>query len=60
MSEIKFKVSKDGNEKKYIPLIRKMLSRSLSEIRECLSNTSSLRSCRKKGRKLYCMRMTEL
>ena len=25
MSEIKFKVSKDGNEKKYIPLIRKML-----------------------------------
>ena len=36
MSEIKFKVSKDGNEKKYIPLIRK------------------------KGRKLYCMRMTEL
>ena len=38
MSEIKFKVSKDGNEKKYIPLIRKMLSRSLSEIRECLSN----------------------
>ena len=45
MSEIKFKVSKDGNEKKYIPLIRKMLSRSLSEIRECLSNNGYIDIC---------------
>lgn len=45
MSEIKFKVSKDGNEKKYIPLIRKMLSRSLSEIRECLSNNRYIDIC---------------
>lgn len=45
MSEIKFKVSKNGNEKKYIPLIRKMLNRSLSEIRECLSNNGYIDIC---------------
>ena len=45
MSEIKFKVSKDGNEKKYIPLIRKMMNRSLSEIRECLCNNGYIDIC---------------
>lgn len=45
MSEIKFKVSKVGNEKKYIPLIRKMLNRSLFEIRECLRNNDYVDIC---------------
>ena len=45
MSEIKFKVIKDGNEKKYIPLIRKMLNRSLMEIKECLSNNGYIDIC---------------
>lgn len=45
MSEIKFKVIKDGNEKKYIPLIRKMMNRSLSEIRECLCNNEYIDIC---------------
>ena len=45
MSEIKFKVIKDGNEKKYIPLIRKMMNRSLSEIRECLCNNGYIDIC---------------
>lgn len=78
MGEIQFKISKDGNEKKYISLIRKMLDCSLSEIREYLSNHGYVDICslenidglqhmdelieelQKKGRKLYCMRMTEL
>ena len=42
---VKFKISKDGNEKNYIPLIRKMLNRSLSEIRECLSNDGYIDIC---------------
>ena len=41
----KFKISKDGNEKKYIPLIRKMMNRSLSEIRECLCNNGYIDIC---------------
>ena len=45
MSEIKFKVSKVGNEKKNIPLIRKMLNRSLFEIRECLRNNGYVDIC---------------
>ena len=45
MSEIKFKVIKDGNEKKYIPLIRKMLNRSLMEIKERLSNNGYIDIC---------------
>ena len=42
---VKFKISKDGNEKKYIPLIRKMMNRSLSEIRECLCNNGYIDLC---------------
>ena len=42
---VKFKISKDGNEKKYIPLIRKMMNRSLSEIRECLCNNGYIDIC---------------
>ena len=42
---VKFTISKDGNEKNYIPLIRKMLNRSLSEIRECLSNDGYIDIC---------------
>ena len=38
MSEIKFTVLKDGNAMKYIPVIKKMLNRPLSEIRERLNN----------------------
>ena len=46
MGEIKFKVSKDGNEKTYIPLIKKMTERSLSEIKECLSDNDYVDICR--------------
>ena len=46
MDEIKFKVSKDGNEKTYIPLIKKMTERSLSEIKECLSDNDYVDICR--------------
>ena len=42
---VKFKISKDGNEKKYIPLIRKMMNRPLSEIRECLCNNGYIDIC---------------
>ena len=42
---VKFTTPKDGNEKNYIPLIRKMLNRSLSEIRECLSNDGYIDIC---------------
>ena len=42
---VKFKISKDGNEKKYIPLIRKKMNRSLSEIRECLCNNGYIDIC---------------
>ena len=45
MSEIKFKVSQDGNEKTYIPLIKKRIDRSLSEIKECLSNNDYVDIC---------------
>ena len=45
MSEIKFKVSRDGNEKTYIPLIKKRIDRSLSEIKECLSNNDYVDIC---------------
>ena len=45
MSEIKFKIIKDGNEKKYIPLIKKKLNHSLMEIKECLSNNDYIDIC---------------
>lgn len=45
MSEIKFKVLKDGNTMKYIPLIKKMLNRPLSEIRERLNNNGYMDTC---------------
>ena len=38
MSEIKFTILKDGNAMKYIPMIKKMLNRPLSEIKERLNN----------------------
>lgn len=38
MSEIKFTILKDGNAMKYIPVIKKMLNRPLSEIKERLNN----------------------
>ena len=45
MSEIKFKVLKDGNAMKYIPLIKKMLNCPLSEIRERLNNNDYVDAC---------------
>ena len=45
MSEIKFKVLKDGNTMKYIPLIKKMLNCPLSEIRESLNNNDYVDAC---------------
>ena len=42
---VKFNISIDGNEKNYMPLIRKMLNRSVSEIRECLSNDGYIDIC---------------
>lgn len=45
MSEIKFKVLKDGNTMKYIPVIKKMLKGSLSEIRERLNNNGYVDTC---------------
>lgn len=36
MAEIKFKISNDGNEKKYILLLKKRMNCPLSEIRERL------------------------
>lgn len=38
MAEIKFKISNDGNEKKYILLLKKRMNCPLSEIRERLHN----------------------
>lgn len=45
MSEIKFKVLKDGNTMKYIPVIKKMRNGSLSEIRERLNNNGYVDTC---------------
>lgn len=45
MSEIKFKVLKDGNTMKYIPVIKKMRNGSLSEIRERLNNNDYVDTC---------------
>lgn len=46
MREIKFTILKDGNTMKYIPLIKKMLNRPLSEIRERLNNNDYMDTCR--------------
>ena len=46
MSEIKFKVLKDGNAMKYNPVIKKMLNCPLSEIRERLNNNDYMDTCR--------------
>lgn len=45
MSEIKFTILKEGNTMKYIPVIKKMLKGSLSEIRERLNNNDYVDTC---------------
>lgn len=45
MEKIKFKVLKDKNELKYIPIIRKLTNKAISEIRECLNNNDYIYIC---------------
>lgn len=45
MAKIQFKILKDENELKYIPIIRKATNKSISEIKDSLVNCSYIHVC---------------
>lgn len=45
MSKIQFKILKDENEFKYIPIIRKITNESISKIKNSLINSSYIYVC---------------
>lgn len=45
MAKIKFKVVRDENELKYIPIIRKITNKAISEIKDSLNNNNYVYIC---------------